>query len=170
MAVRIPNRFSHLISPGLTKRCTGVYYWLLVELAGSASRSPLSPTKSIAMSIVINLPDELERTLAAEAAKAGMTMSDYVADRLSKTAGGTAVGETKERLTGAARVQRWRELGLIGFDPISPTSRPIPGDFAKRASGGRLPEAVGHGTVLNTFNERRYRMFPGLTIARPYER
>jgi hypothetical protein len=67
------------------------------------------------MSIVINLPDELERTLAAEAAKAGMTMSDYVADRLSKTAGGTAVGETKERLTGAARVQRWRELGLIGY-------------------------------------------------------
>lgn len=30
--------------------------------------------------------------------------------------------------------------------------------------------AVGHGSVLNTFNERHYRMFPGLTIARPYQR
>ena len=30
--------------------------------------------------------------------------------------------------------------------------------------------AVGHGSVLNTFNERHYRMFPGLTIVRPYRR
>ena len=30
--------------------------------------------------------------------------------------------------------------------------------------------AVGHGSVLNTFNERHYRMFPGLGIARPYDR
>jgi hypothetical protein len=67
------------------------------------------------MSIVVNLPDELERTIAAEAAKAGMTVSDYVAYRLAKAADGTKGGETKERLSGAARVQRWKELGLIGY-------------------------------------------------------
>jgi hypothetical protein len=67
------------------------------------------------MSIVVNLPDELERTIAAEAAKAGMTVSDYVADRLAKATAGTATGETKVRLTGAALVQRWSDLGLIGY-------------------------------------------------------
>ena len=30
--------------------------------------------------------------------------------------------------------------------------------------------AVGHGGVLNTFNERHYRMFPGLMTLRPYQR
>lgn len=30
--------------------------------------------------------------------------------------------------------------------------------------------AVGHGGVLNTFNERHDRIFPGLTIVRPYGR
>lgn len=30
--------------------------------------------------------------------------------------------------------------------------------------------AVGHGSVLNTFNDRHYRMFPGLTTVRPYRR
>lgn len=30
--------------------------------------------------------------------------------------------------------------------------------------------AVGHGSALNTFNERHYRMFPGLTTVRPYRR
>ena len=30
--------------------------------------------------------------------------------------------------------------------------------------------AVGHGGVLNTFNERHYRMFPGLTTVRLYKR
>ncbi len=30
--------------------------------------------------------------------------------------------------------------------------------------------AVGHGSVLNTFNDRHYRMFSELTIVRPYRR
>jgi predicted nucleic acid-binding protein len=30
--------------------------------------------------------------------------------------------------------------------------------------------AVGHGSVLNTFNDRHYRMFPGLMTVRPYRR
>jgi hypothetical protein len=29
--------------------------------------------------------------------------------------GGATAGETKERLAGAASVQRWKELGLIGY-------------------------------------------------------
>ena len=36
------------------------------------------------MSIVVNLPAELENAIAAEAAKAGMTVSDYVAGRLAQ--------------------------------------------------------------------------------------
>jgi hypothetical protein len=51
------------------------------------------------MSIVVNLPAELEKAIATEAAKAGMTVSDYVAGRL----------------TGPELVQRWKELGLIGY-------------------------------------------------------
>jgi hypothetical protein len=66
------------------------------------------------MSIVVNLPAELEKTIAAEAAKAGMTVSDYVASRLAQgiTTNGSHV--SKRRLTGPELVQRWKELGLIG--------------------------------------------------------
>lgn len=89
---------------------------LTVRRGRTIQRLTCNPlTNPIAMSIVVNLPDELERTIAAEAAKAGMTVSDYVADRLAKAAGGTVAGETKQRLSGAALVQRWRELGLIGY-------------------------------------------------------
>lgn len=72
------------------------------------------------MSIIVNLPAELEKTIAAEAAKAGMTVSDYVAGRLA--AGRLAQGTTtngsrgsKRRLTGPEMVHRWKELGLIGY-------------------------------------------------------
>lgn len=66
------------------------------------------------MSIVVNLSAELESTIADEAAKAGMTVSDFVADRLSKAVA-AGHGESKPRLTGPALVNRWRELGLIGY-------------------------------------------------------
>ena len=73
------------------------------------------------MSIIVNLPAELEKTIAAEAAKAGMTVSDYVAGRLDQ--GTTTNGSPgtngscglKRRLTGPEMVQRWKELGLIGY-------------------------------------------------------
>ena len=78
------------------------------------------------MSIIVNLPAELEKTIAAEAAKAGMTVSDYVAGRLA--AGRLDQGTTtngargtngscglKRRLTGPEMVHRWKELGLIGY-------------------------------------------------------
>ncbi len=69
-------------------------------------------TESLPMSIVVHLPAELEKTIAAEAAKAGMTISDYVAGRLVQ---GTAADGPKRRLTGPSLVQRWKELGLIGY-------------------------------------------------------
>ena len=78
------------------------------------------------MSIIVNLPAELEKTIAAEAAKAGMTVSDYLAGWLA--AGRLAQGTTtngsrgtngscglKRRVTGPEMVHRWKELGLIGY-------------------------------------------------------
>lgn len=35
--------------------------------------------------------------------------------KLAKATAGTVTGETKVRLTGAALVQRWKALGLIGY-------------------------------------------------------
>ena len=84
------------------------------------------------MSIIVNLPAELEKTIAAEAAKAGMTVSDYVADRLAAgrlDQGTTTNGSrgtnglrgtngscgSKRRLSGPEMVPRWKELGLIGY-------------------------------------------------------
>ena len=70
------------------------------------------------MSIIVNLPAELEKTIAAEAAKAGMTVSDYVAGRLAQgttTNGTNGSRGSKRRLTGPEMVQRWKELGLIGY-------------------------------------------------------
>ena len=72
----------------------------------------MTPAKTCWRSQPIS-PERVEA--AAAAAKAGMTVSDYVADRLAKATAGTVTGETKVRLTGAALVQRWRELGLIGY-------------------------------------------------------
>ena len=67
------------------------------------------------MSIVVNLPAELEKTIAAEAAKAGMTVSDYVAGRLAQVATTNGAHGSKRRLSGAALVQQWKELGLVGY-------------------------------------------------------
>ena len=67
------------------------------------------------MSIVVNLPAELENAIAAEAAKAGMTVSDYVAGRLAQGTTTNGSHGSKRRLTGRELVQRWKELGLIGY-------------------------------------------------------
>ena len=67
------------------------------------------------MSIVVNLPADLEKTIAAEAAKAGMTVSDYVAGRLAQGASANGSHESKRRRSGPELVQRWKELGLIGY-------------------------------------------------------
>ncbi len=67
------------------------------------------------MSIVVSLPAELENAIAAEAAKAGMTVSDYVAGRLAQGTNTNGSHGLKRRLTGPELVQRWKELGLIGY-------------------------------------------------------
>jgi len=67
------------------------------------------------MSIVINLPAELEHAIAGEAAKAGMSVSDYVAGRLAQGTTTNGSHGLKRRLTGPELVQRWKELGLIGY-------------------------------------------------------
>lgn len=67
------------------------------------------------MSIVVNLPAELEKTIAAEAAKAGMSISDYVAGRLAEGTAPNGSHRPTRRLTGPALVQRWKDLGLIGY-------------------------------------------------------
>ena len=67
------------------------------------------------MSIVVNLPAELEKTIAAEAARAGMTVSDYVAGRLAQGTATNGSHGSKRRLTGPELVPRWKELGLIGY-------------------------------------------------------
>lgn len=75
----------------------------------------MTPAKTCWRSQPIS-PERVEAAAAAaKAAKAGMTVSDYVADRLAKATAGAVTGETKVRLTGAALVQRWRDLGLIGY-------------------------------------------------------
>jgi hypothetical protein len=67
------------------------------------------------MSIVVNLPAELEKIIAADAARAGMTVSDYVAQRLVQGSATNGSHGSKRRLTGLELVQRWKELGLIGY-------------------------------------------------------
>ena len=67
------------------------------------------------MSIVVKLPAELEKAIAAEAAKAGMTVSDSVAGRLAQGTTTNGSHGSKRRLTGPVLVQRWKELGLIGY-------------------------------------------------------
>ena len=67
------------------------------------------------MSIVVNLPAELEKTIAAEAAKAGMTVSDYVADRLAQGTAPNGTHGSKRRLTSPELEQRWKDLGLIDY-------------------------------------------------------
>jgi hypothetical protein len=69
------------------------------------------------MSIVVNLPADVEKSLAAEAASVGMTISDFVARRLLQATTAISHQTSTRRLTGAALVQRWRELGLIGYRP-----------------------------------------------------
>jgi hypothetical protein len=67
------------------------------------------------MSIVVHLPAELEKAIATEAAMAGMSVSDYVAGRLAQGAATNGSHASKRRLSGPALVQRWKELGLIGY-------------------------------------------------------
>jgi hypothetical protein len=61
------------------------------------------------MSIVIDLPSELETKLAAEASRQGVALSDYLVRILSN--GGQAVPGVR---TGAELVAYWQKAGVVG--------------------------------------------------------
>ena len=64
------------------------------------------------MSLVLNLPPELETELAAEAAQLGLPLPDYV---LRLLAGGRASSPAPR--TGAELVAYWQGEGLVGTRP-----------------------------------------------------
>ena len=61
------------------------------------------------MSIAVDLPEELENELSAEAAQLGLSLPEYVLRVLST---GVVVG--KRPKTGAELVDYWENEGLIG--------------------------------------------------------
>jgi hypothetical protein len=64
------------------------------------------------MSLVLDLPSELEAELAAEAANLGLSLSEYV---LRLLAGGR--GPTAGPRTGAELLAYWHDEGLVGTRP-----------------------------------------------------
>jgi hypothetical protein len=61
------------------------------------------------MSITLELPSEIEATLAAEAAERGLSLSEYIVHTLS-----TVAQRQYELQTGAQLVEYWQGAGLIG--------------------------------------------------------
>lgn len=61
------------------------------------------------MSIAVDLPEELENELSAEAAQLGLSLPEYVLRVLST---GVVIG--KKPKTGAELVNYWQNEGLIG--------------------------------------------------------
>jgi hypothetical protein len=61
------------------------------------------------MSLVLDIPAELERELAAEAARLGLPLPDYV---LRLLAGGRTLSPTPR--TGAELLAYWQSEGLVG--------------------------------------------------------
>ena len=61
------------------------------------------------MSIMLDLPEELENELSAEANQLGLSLPEYVLRILST---GLVIGKTPK--TGAELVQYWQSEGLIG--------------------------------------------------------
>lgn len=64
------------------------------------------------MSIAVDLPEELENELSAEAAQLGLSLPEYVLRVLST---GVVIG--KRPKTGAELVDYWENEGLIGTRP-----------------------------------------------------
>jgi hypothetical protein len=64
------------------------------------------------MSITLDLPQELESELSAEAAQLGISLPEYVLRLLST---GFVIG--KKPQTGAELVQYWQDEGLTGTRP-----------------------------------------------------
>jgi hypothetical protein len=73
------------------------------------SNGIMTPKRSIPMSIVLKLPAELKRQLAAEAARLRLPLSEYALRVL-------ALGQlpTPAPRTGAELVAYWKSEGLVG--------------------------------------------------------
>ncbi len=69
------------------------------------------------MTITLDLPHELERELAAEAARHGLSLSEYAVRILA-----TGRLATEQPKTGAALVNYWEQEGLLGTRPASTDS------------------------------------------------
>jgi len=80
------------------------------------------------MSITLDLPQELEDELSAEAAQLGLSLPDYVLRILST---GLIVG--KRPKTGAELVDYWQNEGLIGTRPDIPDSQAHARSIRERA-------------------------------------
>jgi hypothetical protein len=64
------------------------------------------------MSLVLNLPSELETELAKEAAQLGLSVSDYVLRLID-----AGRGQRPMVQTGAELVAYWQREGLVGTKP-----------------------------------------------------
>ena len=67
------------------------------------------------MSLTLDLPEDLERELAAEAARLGISLSEYAVRVLA-----AARPRSDRPKTGAQLAEYWREEGLIGSRPDIP--------------------------------------------------
>lgn len=64
------------------------------------------------MTITLDLPGELANTLTADAARLGLSLSEYAARLLTQKAGVPSMAST-----GADLVAYWQEAGVIGSRP-----------------------------------------------------
>lgn len=69
------------------------------------------------MNLTLDLPQKLERELAAEAARLGVPLEQYALRLLSKSA-----GEGEGPRTGAELVEYWRREHLVGYRSEIPDS------------------------------------------------
>lgn len=67
------------------------------------------------MTLTLDLPNELERALAAEAAELGIPLEEYALRVLAE--GRVSADESPIARTGAELVDFWRREGLIGDRP-----------------------------------------------------
>ncbi len=80
------------------------------------------------MSIILDLPQELEKQLSAEAARLGLPLTEYALRVLSS---GRTVGNAPR--TGAELVDYWCQEGLIGTRPDIVDSQEYARQIRKKA-------------------------------------
>jgi hypothetical protein len=66
------------------------------------------------MSLLLELPAELEAELSVAAAQLGLSVPEYIVRLLSRLVAATDCGKGPELHTGAELVAYWRNEGLLG--------------------------------------------------------